>query len=184
MLQNMRKGTRQTNALGKQQEVPFLLHMDKNKYQTHKHSHFLSICYMPSRAPSTTTLFQFHRREVAVPILQVRNQDSNKTNHNLKELKRKGLNPCLSDTNSFGIFFSAAESHQCVWKLGINEVSKHWTVMVPDGKGTFVPILHRLQLLFHRASLYPIACFSNHLKASLLQLRHLYLSLIRFVLSS
>lgn len=105
MLQNMRKGIRQTNALGKQQEVPFLLHMDKNKYQTHKHSHFLSICYVPSRAPSTTTLFQFHRREVAVPILQVRNQDSNKTNHNLKELKRKGLNPCLSDTNSFGIFF-------------------------------------------------------------------------------
>lgn len=166
-------------------EGAFLLHMDKYKYQTHKHSHFLSICNVPSRVPSTIMLFQFHRKEAAVPILQVRNQGSDKTNHKLKELKRKGLNPCLSDTNSFGFFFfSAAESHQCLWKLGINEVSKHWTLMIRDGKGTFVPILHRVQLPFHQASLYPIACFSNLLKASSLQLGHLSLSLIRFVLSS
>ena len=70
-LQNMRKGIWQTNV--KAVEGAFLLYTDMNKYQTHKHSHFLSNCYVPSRAPSTTKLYQFHRREVAVPILQVRN---------------------------------------------------------------------------------------------------------------
>lgn len=89
----------------------FLSRKDKRVYQSHMSDHFLSIYHLPNRVSSTIILFQLLIREVDVPILEVRNQDSGKTNHKLKEQKRKDLNCCLLDTKLFFVL-SAAESHK------------------------------------------------------------------------
>lgn len=181
----MSKGNKQINELwGQRKKVCFLSRKDKRVHRSHMSDHFLSIYHLSSRASSTIILFQFPIREGDVAILQMRNQDSDKTNHKLKEQKRKDLNCCLLDTKIFCSFSSWVP----LMLIRIKNQWDEWTLDLhsPDRMSTYVLPLCRVQPSFHETHCFQVLAFLTSPKPvySLFQLRHLYLSLIRFVLSS